>query len=130
MNGLMPLNKTWKDLGARLGVRVREVEEQSQKIAEIQGNPKFVVSNAWLTRLENTNRVPSIHKLLSLCAVYRVRVSEVLPMFGIDPGLLEKYQIETTPPRTHLVNLEEINTAKTATFPVRFDPGCRVEETN
>ncbi len=130
MNDAMPLNKTLKELRARLGVTVREVEEQSQKIAEVQGNPEFFVSNNWLTRLENTNAVPSIHKLFSLCTIYRVRVSELLPMFGIDLGLLEKYQIETAPPRTHLVNLEEIDTAKTVTFPVRFDPGFQVEETN
>src|SRR6266446_5905203 len=119
----MSPGKKLKELRARLGITVREVEEQSQKIAEAQGNPEFFVSNNWLTRLENTNAVPSIHKLFSLCTVYRVRVSELLPMFGIGLGLLEKYQIEAAPPRTHLVNLEEIDTARTATFPVRFDPG-------
>lgn len=76
---------------------MREVEEQSQKIAEAQGNPEFFVSNNWLTRLENTSAVPSIHKLFSSSAVYRVRVSELLPMFGINQRLLEKYQIETAP---------------------------------
>jgi len=76
---------------------LREVEEQSQKIAEAQGNPEFFVSNNWLTRLENTSAVPSIHKLFSSSAVYRVRVSELLPMFGINQRLLEKYQIETAP---------------------------------
>src|SRR6267378_6047839 len=109
MNDAMPLNKTLKELRARLGVTVREVEEQSHKIAELQGNPEFFVSNNWLTRLENTNSVPSIHKLFSLSAVYRVRVSDLLPMFGIDLELLEKYQIATTPAHTHLVNLEEVD---------------------
>ena len=126
----MQPGKTLKELRARLGITVREVEEQSQKIAESQGNPEFFVSNNWLTRLENTNSVPSIHKLFSLSAVYRVRVSDLLPMFGIDVDLLEKYQIATAPPHTHLVNLEEVDSAKTVTFPVRFDPGFRVEETN
>ena len=126
----MQPGKTLKELRARLGITVREVEEQSQKIAEAQGNVEFFVSNNWLTRLENTNSVPSIHKLFSLSAVYRVRVSDLLPMFGIDIGLLEKYQIETPPAHTHLVNLEELDPAKAVTFPVRFDPGFRVEETN
>jgi len=87
----MSPGKKLKELRARLGITVREVEEQSQKIAEAQGNSEFFVSNNWLTRLENTNSVPSIHKLFSLSAVYRVRVSDLLPMFGIDQSLLEKY---------------------------------------
>ena len=126
----MQPGKTLRELRARLGITVREVEEQSQRIAEAQGNPEFFVSNNWLTRLENTNSVPSIHKLFSLSAVYRVRVSDLLPMFGIDLELLEKYQIATAPAHTHVVNLEEVDTTKTVTFPVRFDPGFRVEETN
>ncbi len=126
----MQQEKTLKQLRARLGITVREVEEQTQKIAQAQGNPEFFVSNAWLTRLENRSSVPSIHKLFSLSTVYRIRFSDLLPMFGIDVGLLEKYQIGTPPPHTHLVNLEENDSAKTVTFPVRFDPGFRVEETN
>ena len=122
--------KNLKELRARLGITVREVAEESQKIAEAQGNPEFFVSNNWLTRLENTDAVPSIHKLFSLSAVYRVKVSDLLPMFGINQSLLEKYQIETPPHHTHIVNLEETDSAKTVNFPVRFDPGFRVEETN
>ena len=122
--------KSLKDLRARLGITLREVEEQSQKIAHAQSNPEFFVSNNWLTRLENSDAVPSIHKLFSLSTVYRVRLSDLLPMFGIDMELLQKYQIETAPSHTHLVNLEEIDVTKSATFPVRFDPGFRVEETN
>jgi transcriptional regulator with XRE-family HTH domain len=126
----MQSGKGLKELRTRLGVTVREVEEQSQKIAEAQGNPEFFVSNNWLTRLENTDSVPSIHKLFSLSAVYRVRVSDLLPMFGIDQNLLQKYQIETAPQTTHLINLENPDSAKAVTFPVRFDPGFRAEETN
>ena len=55
----MSPGKKLKELRARLGITVREVEEQSQKIAETQGNPEFFVSNNWLTRLENTNSVPA-----------------------------------------------------------------------
>ncbi len=75
--------KNLKELRARLAITVREVAEESQ--------PEFFVSNNWLTRLENTDAVPSIHKLFSLSAVYRVKVSDLLPMFGINQSLLEKY---------------------------------------
>src|SRR5258708_20019103 len=126
----MDSGKNLKELRARLGITVREVEEESQKIAEAQGNSEFFVSNNWLTRLENTNSVPSIHKLFSLSAVYRVRVSDLLPMFGINQDLLEKYQIETAPQHTHLINLEETDGPKTFNFPSRFHPAFRVNATN
>jgi transcriptional regulator with XRE-family HTH domain len=126
----MESGKGLRELRTRLGITVREVEEESQKIAEAQRNPEFIVSNHWLTKLENTDSVPSIHKLFSLSAVYRVKLSELLPMFGIDQNLLEKYQIETAPQTTHLIDLEDPDSAKAVTFPVRFDPGFRAEETN
>ena len=126
----MQPGKSLKELRARLGITVREVEEQSQKIAEAQGNPEFFVSNHWLTKLENTDRVPSIHKLFSLSAVYRVKISDLLPMFGIDQSLLQKYQIETAPQSTQLINVEDLDSAKAITFPVRFDPGFHARETN
>src|ERR1700745_2228467 len=119
----MNSGKNLKELRARLGITVREVEEESQKIAEAQRNSEFFVSNNGLTRLENTDAVPSIHKLFSLSAVYRVKVSDLLPMFGIDLELLQKFQIGTAPSHTHLVNFEEVDPATAAPFPVRFDPG-------
>ena len=41
-------------LRSRLGVTTREVAEQSHQIATAEGNPEFYISNAWLTKLENT----------------------------------------------------------------------------
>src|SRR5215469_4964398 len=102
----MNSGKTLKDLRTRLGITVREVEEQSQQIADEQGNSEFFVSNNWLSKLENTGGVPSIHKLISLSAVYRVRLSDLLPMYGIDVDLLQKYQIQKPTSRTHLINFD------------------------
>jgi transcriptional regulator with XRE-family HTH domain len=124
------LGNNLKELRKRLGITVRDVEEHSQRIAEAQGNPEFFVSNNWLTRLENSNAVPSIHKLFSLSTVYRVRLSDLLPMFGIDLDLLQKYEVETPTEHTHLLTLEEPDPEKRVSFPVRFDAGFRVEETN
>lgn len=119
-----------KKLRLRLGITVREVEDQSQRIAEAQGNREFFVSNNWLTRLENTNAIPSIHKLFTLGAIYRVRISDLLPIFGIDPTLLEKYEVQNPTAHTQLLRLEEPSPERRVSFPVRFDAGFRVEETN
>src|SRR5262249_33291493 len=66
----------------------------------------------------------------SLCAIYRVRLSDLLPMFGIDTQWLQKYEIEMQPAHTQVLNLEPPDPASRVTFPVRFDAGFRPEETN
>ena len=124
------LGASLKELRNRLGITIREVEEQSQRIAEAHGNSEFFISNAWLTRLENSSAVPSIHKLFSLSAIYRVRLSDLLPMFGIDTELLQRYEVEMQPANTQILRLERPDPASRVTFPARFDPGFRVEETN
>src|SRR5438045_6747585 len=77
-----PPNELLRDLRARLGITTRDVAELSQKIAETQGNPEFQISNAWLTQIENSNSVPSIFKLYSLSAIYRLKFTDLLRLYG------------------------------------------------
>ena len=55
-----------------MGITTRDVADLSQKIAEREGNSEFTISNAWLTQIENSDSVPSIFKLYSLSAIYRI----------------------------------------------------------
>jgi len=88
-----------KELRSRLGVTLRQVEEESQKIAKARANPEFFVSNHWLTKLENTDSVPSIFKLFSLSAIYRVKFSELLSLFGVELDLLPSINWSPRPSR-------------------------------
>lgn len=119
-----------KELRSQLGISLREVEQESHKIAEEHGNPEFVVSNHWLTRLENGDRQPSVYTLFTLSAIYRVKFSDLLSFFNIDLEWLGKYQLENRRERTFLLNLEKPDPKSTVTFPISFDPGFRVETTN
>lgn len=119
-----------KELRSKLGISLREVEQESQKIAAERGNSEFVVSNHWLTKLENGDRQPSVYTLFALSAVYRVKFSELLSFFDIDLDWLGKYQLENRREQTYILNLERPDPKSTVTFPVSFDPGFRVETTN
>jgi transcriptional regulator with XRE-family HTH domain len=119
-----------KELRARLGITTREVAEQSQRIADAKGNPEFYISNAWLTKIENTDSVPSIHKLVTLSVIYRVKFSELLLLFGVDLEDISKQQLEILSQRTHVIALEPSDPGATLTFPVQFDPGTNVNGTN
>jgi transcriptional regulator with XRE-family HTH domain len=119
-----------KGLRSRLGITTREVAEQSQRIADAEGNPEFYISNAWLTKLENTDSIPSIHKLVSLSVIYRVKFSELLLLFGVDLEDIAKRQLEIPSPQTHLLALQASDPDATVTFPVQFDPGINFNGTN
>src|SRR5690349_15798937 len=67
----------------RLNLRVRDVELASQKIAEKYHNDEFEILINRLSEIENRGLVPSVHKLYSLCAIYRLHFEEVLEWFGI-----------------------------------------------
>src|SRR5260370_30979151 len=60
-----------KQIRIRLGMTTRDVAAYSQRISSEEGeNEDYCISNAWLTKLENTESVPCVHK------PFRLSVSE------------------------------------------------------
>ena len=119
-----------KDIRCRLGITTREVADLSQRIAEAEGNPEFHISNAWLTQVENSDSVPSIFKLYSLSAIYRIRFTDLLLLYGVDLHHLSRNQLNSPLPDTHLTNLEVYDEQRTVTFPIRFDRSFDIDNTN
>lgn len=119
-----------KELRSRLHITTREVAEQSQRIAKAEGSPEFYISSAWITKLENTDSVPSIQKLVSLSVIYRVKFSELLLLFGVDLENIGKRQLEIAPQQTYLMAMEANDPEKRITFPARFDQGANLDGTN
>src|SRR5215470_14084440 len=72
----------------RLNLRFRDVEEASARIAAQRGNEEFVVALSRLADIENKGIMPSIYRLYSLCAIYRLNMSEVLTWYGISLSTL------------------------------------------
>jgi transcriptional regulator with XRE-family HTH domain len=118
-----------KSLRLRSGLTTRAVEEQSQRIARAVGNPEFYVSNAWLTKIESRDRTPNIYKLASLSTIYGVKHTELLKLYGIDFELIFKNR-EAPRQQTHLLTIEDEHPDKPIAFPVRFDPGLNLNQTN
>jgi len=108
----LPPNEQLKDLRSRLGITTRDVAEFSQRIAEAEGNPEFQISNAWLTQIENSDSVPSIFKLYSLSAIYRMKFTDLLLLYGLDLQKLGMHQLAAPLPHTHLTSLEVYDAVK------------------
>src|SRR5438067_9116738 len=87
----------------RLGLRVRDVEQASQRIAEKYGNDEFSVLINRISEIENRGLVPTVFKLYSLCAIYRLDFQEVLEWYGIPLPSLAADSAFTEVSRTHAI---------------------------
>jgi transcriptional regulator with XRE-family HTH domain len=113
-----------KKLRRSLRITTRDVEEYSHHIAQKEGNEHYRVSNAWLTQLENKTSVPSVHKLFSLSAIYKVSFAELLSVFGVHLTRVNQYQFPKTLEKTHLSQVSPSAETETVEFPIRFDAGA------
>lgn len=119
-----------KEIRGRLGITTRDVAEKSQAIAEREANPEYYISNAWLTQLENSESVPSIFKLFSLSAIYRLPFRELVLIFGVNLDHIGKHHLSEPPRETRLAEMEVMDSARTVSFPVRFDPAFNLNRTS
>jgi transcriptional regulator with XRE-family HTH domain len=85
----------------RLKLTYREVEQASQEIAARRGNSDFVVSLSRLADIENGGRTPSIFRLYTLCAIYRLDLHEVLGWYGVPVDLMIGESLEIKLAETH-----------------------------
>ncbi len=112
----------------RLGLPYREVEEASQRIAARRGNPEFAIALSRLADIENKGTVPTIYRLYSMCAIYRLDYRAVLKWYGADLAQQAADSLLVKPERTHPLDIplaEEIE----AVVPVAIDPGFDPRQT-
>lgn len=106
----------------RLGLRYREVEEASQRIAARYRNPEFAIALSRLADIENKGTVPTIYRLYSLCTIYRLDYREVLKWYGADIARQAADALLVKPERTHTFNIPLPEEAEVS-VPLSIDPG-------
>jgi transcriptional regulator with XRE-family HTH domain len=121
-----------KQARERLGLRYRDVEEFSQRIADRNRNSEFNIAISRLSDIENRGVVPSLFKLYSLCAIYRLDMAEVMGWYGVEPGNLPADSAAIAPDRTHLVGFagDRLGTLQGGVqVPLSLDPGLDLTKT-
>ncbi|HWQ55931.1 MAG TPA: helix-turn-helix transcriptional regulator [Bryobacteraceae bacterium] len=112
----------------RLNLRYRDVEEASVRIAERHKNDEFFVALSRLSDIENKGNVPTIYRLYSLCAIYRLDFSEVLDWYGVSlaglPGDAALVPVE----RTHALPFSADGFGEVQ-VPLSLDPGIDLKKT-
>jgi hypothetical protein len=109
-------------------MRVRDVEQASQKIAEKYQNDEFTVLINRLSEIENRGLVPNIFKLYSLCTIYRLNIQEVLEWYGVPLAAMSMDAAFAQVPSTHLINFST-NIHGDVLLPLSLDPGLDLRRT-
>lgn len=125
-----PPGQRLKSLREFLGLTGRDVQVHSSLIARTQASQKYYISHSSLIDIENSSRTPGVHKLFTLSALYRINFVDLLLLFGIDLDQINTARLAIQLPKTHLVPSEIYDAERRVSFPARFDPGARIEETN
>jgi len=118
-----------RQMRERLNLTLRAVEEASLEISDTERSSEYVVSTGRLNQIENDGSLPSIYKLYSLAVIYHLGVEEMLALYGINVGRMEEHRQKSRQSRTHRLTAEIGDPSRPIRFPIRFDPGFRMEET-
>ena len=87
----------------RLKLTYRDVEQASQKIAARHRSEEFAIALSRLADIENKGTVPTIYRLYTLCAIYRLDFDEVLRWYGVPREQLASETLQIGLDVTHLM---------------------------
>lgn len=113
----------------RLNLRYRDVEEHSQRIADRHRNDEFSIALSRLADIENKGTVPSLYRLYSLCAIYRLDIIEVLEWYGVTVGSLASDAAAIEIQKTHTIGFAPSNGQGDIQMPLALDPGMDLRKT-
>jgi transcriptional regulator with XRE-family HTH domain len=85
----------------RLKLTYRDVEKASQQLAQRRASDEFSIALSRLADIENKGTVPTIFRLYSLCAIYRLNFDDVLGWYGVPVELLAAESLRTPLNGTH-----------------------------
>ena len=95
-----------KNIREKLGLRFRDVERASNTIAARRRSSDFAIGLSRLADIENKGVAPNLHRLYSLCAIYRLDLVEVLEWYGVPVGELWVDAAQIEPPKTHPLQMQ------------------------
>ena len=124
--------KYLKDTRERLGMTLREVQEESRRLALQECNWDMYISAARLDQIENSpngDSEPGNHRLMSLSAIYGVDFLQLLSKYGVQPDRVHGFRQFLNGKETRPISTELHDFATTVTFPLHMDPGFRWENT-
>jgi transcriptional regulator with XRE-family HTH domain len=100
-----------KRVREKLGLTYRDVEQASRQIAARRGSEEFIIALSRLADIENKGSAPTIHRIYTLCAIYRLDYEELLRWYGVPRNLLESDAVQTGLAGTHVLQFTQTSQA-------------------
>lgn len=110
-----------KRVRERLKLTYRDVERASKEIATRLANREFAIRLSRLADIENKDTAPSIYRLFSLCAIYRLEFDEVVSWYGAPLDRLASEALHTGIAQTHLLHFQAQGAASVPRPDVEID---------
>lgn len=101
----------------RLKLTYRDVEKASQQLARRRGNDEFAIALSRLADIENKQTVPSIYRIYSLSAIYRLDFQEVLRGYGVPLELMASDALHIGLKETHPLHFKPEDVVTAPHFP-------------
>jgi transcriptional regulator with XRE-family HTH domain len=98
-----------KRVRERLTLTYRDVEQASRQIATRRGSDSFAIALSRLADIEHKGTIPTIHRIYTLCAIYRLDYEEVLRWYGVTLELLESDAMQIGLRSTHAFQFAQIS---------------------
>jgi hypothetical protein len=117
-----------KRVRERLNLRYRDVEQASLRISERRQSDEFSIALSRLSDIENKGTVPTIYRLYSLCAIYRLDLLEVLEWYGVDMAMVPADAAAIPLQGTHIVGFGPPNHGEVQ-VPLVVDSGVDLSKT-
>jgi transcriptional regulator with XRE-family HTH domain len=96
-----------KRVRERLNLTYRDVEQASRLVAARRSSDEFAIALSRLADIENKGTAPTIHRIYTLCVIYRLDYEEVLRWYGVPRELLESEACEIGHRDTHAVHFTQ-----------------------
>jgi transcriptional regulator with XRE-family HTH domain len=117
-----------KKIRQKLKLSFRDVEEASTRLSIRYGSEEYVVALSRLSDIENKGVTPSIYRLYSLCAIYRLDFSELLAWYKVDLAALPSDSDVIALRQTHVVGFHR-DSGGEIQVPFALDPGIDLTKT-
>jgi transcriptional regulator with XRE-family HTH domain len=110
----------------QMGLLLRDVEAASGEIARKYENSEYSIIVSRLSEIETKGIQPTIYRLYSLAAIYRIDVREILSWYGIDIRRAPEEGASLTVTKTHKFSTPEPEFAE---VPIAVDPAFDLNKT-
>jgi transcriptional regulator with XRE-family HTH domain len=121
-----PAGEKLKRVRQKLKLTYRDVEQASLEIARRRRNDEFAIALSRLSDIENKGTVPTIYRLYSLCAIYRLDFDKALHWYGVPRQELAAESMEIGLDATHVLQVEA---DPAVTVPLTLDTEVDLEKT-